>query len=203
MDYHHPFVENEYFHVFNRANGSEQLFINEENYRFFLSKVKHYILPVADLCSYALLPNHYHFLIRIKPLESLENTMINKQRINTKTGLDYTSQSLGNLQNSYAKSFNKVYHRKGSLFMNAVRRVMIQNEEQFIAAVFYIHSNPVHHGLCNYMYEWKFSSFNSFYSEKSSLVSKHEVIDFFGSKRAFDEFHRQPIEIKNRAGSER
>ena len=32
-----------FYHIYNRANGSEKLFITDENYVFFLRKYKEYI----------------------------------------------------------------------------------------------------------------------------------------------------------------
>ena len=57
------------YHIYNRANGREHLFIEDENYGFFLQKVSQYILPVAEIYSYCLLPNHFHLLVKIKTIE--------------------------------------------------------------------------------------------------------------------------------------
>ncbi len=46
---HLPLLPNNYFHLYNRAVGDELFFRNEENYRYFLRKMKEYILPVAQL----------------------------------------------------------------------------------------------------------------------------------------------------------
>ena len=55
-----------FYHLYNHANGSENLFRNDENYRFFLQKYAKYISTVADTYAYCLMPNHLHFLIKIK-----------------------------------------------------------------------------------------------------------------------------------------
>lgn len=54
------------YHIYNRAIGSEKLFLNNENYSFFLKRYRHFISPVADTFCYCLMPNHFHFLVRIK-----------------------------------------------------------------------------------------------------------------------------------------
>lgn len=61
-----------YYHVYNRANGNELLFLNDENYRFFLQKYFEYISPIANTFCYCLMPNHFHFLIQIKAEDELE-----------------------------------------------------------------------------------------------------------------------------------
>ncbi len=62
-DYHIPLLPDHMFHVLSRAVGKEKLFLEDENYRFFLEKYKLHVSPVADTFAYNLLPNHFHFLV--------------------------------------------------------------------------------------------------------------------------------------------
>jgi len=59
-------VPDGYYHIFNHAASSENLFRNEANYRVFLKKYAEYISPVADTFAYCLMLNHFHFAFRIK-----------------------------------------------------------------------------------------------------------------------------------------
>ncbi|MDP4271027.1 MAG: hypothetical protein Q8909_13010 [Bacteroidota bacterium] len=61
------------FHVFNRGNNQEDIFIEERNYDFFLALMKKYLLPVADIYAYCLLRNHFHIALRIKDEELLSD----------------------------------------------------------------------------------------------------------------------------------
>src|ERR1022692_1265493 len=54
------------YHIYNRANGNEKLFIELENYKFFLDKFTKHIFPIAETFCYCLMPNHFHFLVRIR-----------------------------------------------------------------------------------------------------------------------------------------
>ena len=47
-----------YYHIYNYANGSKNLFRNKDNYRYFLKKAMQHITPIAEVYSYCLLPNH-------------------------------------------------------------------------------------------------------------------------------------------------
>lgn len=60
-----------YYHLFNRANGWEQLFRSEDNYNYFLRRYIKYMSPVCSTYAYCLLPNHFHFLVRIHDAEEL------------------------------------------------------------------------------------------------------------------------------------
>ncbi|MCF6359136.1 MAG: transposase [Cyclobacteriaceae bacterium] len=57
---------NTYYHIYNRANGNENLFRSDENYEYFLKKWGEYISDIADTYAYCLMPNHFHFLIKTK-----------------------------------------------------------------------------------------------------------------------------------------
>ncbi len=61
-----PFEPGKYYHIYNRANGFEKLFLSDENYRYFLRQYVKYIEPVAITYAWCLLPNHFHFLIKIR-----------------------------------------------------------------------------------------------------------------------------------------
>lgn len=63
---------NRSYHIFNHANGFENIFTEDENYRFFLDKYNQYILPIAETYAYCLLPNHFHLVVRIRRREVLE-----------------------------------------------------------------------------------------------------------------------------------
>jgi len=60
------FEEEEIYHVYNRTNNMEKLFLTDENRPFFLKRYKEIISPFADTFCWNLLPNHFHLLIRIK-----------------------------------------------------------------------------------------------------------------------------------------
>ena len=200
MMYNAAFNENEYYHVFNRANGNELLFRNEDNYDFFLQKIKKYILPVADLYAYCLLPNHYHLVLQLKPTADVGShyTILKKKAPPPGEWYpDFIALCFGNCQNSYAKSFNKYFFRKGSLFMSPVKRVAIEDDHQLAATIFYTHKNPVHHGIVSKMEDWKFSSYKAFFSTEATNVNRNGTLDFFGGPECFRQFHKQPIYLKS------
>jgi len=57
------------YHIFNRGNNRDILFIEERNYQYFLRLYRKYVEPVAATYAYCLIPNHFHFLIRTRTLE--------------------------------------------------------------------------------------------------------------------------------------
>lgn len=60
------------YHIFNHANGFENVFQHEANYYFFMDKYWKYIDPIAETYAYCLMPNHFHLVVRIRKHEAIE-----------------------------------------------------------------------------------------------------------------------------------
>ncbi|MBY0478908.1 MAG: transposase [Chitinophagaceae bacterium] len=189
------------YHVYNHANGRENLFIEEKNYHFFLQKLSDYILPVCNLFAHCLMPNHFHLLIEVKQEEELQKayqlhgpTVIFKQEeLELKV-----SKSFANMFSSYTQSFNKVYHRKGSLFMPSMKTEIVETDESFCKVVHYLHANPVHHGFVKKLDQWMHSSYQILLSDSVTEIRRNEVMNIFGSREAFIKYHQQDIDIKTK-----
>jgi len=201
-DFHIPLFPDKQYHILSRAIGDEKIFREDRNYSFFLSRYQKYISPVADTYSYCLLPNHFHFLIRIKDEQTINALQQTKKKIQTPRLSALVMQQFSNLLNSYTKSFNNTYARKGSLFIDYLRRVEIETDKQFGATIFYIHKNPVHHGSCEKMEDWKWSSYNTILSLKPTKLLRQETLDWFGGIKGFTDYHGQPVYLKEAAGIE-
>jgi REP element-mobilizing transposase RayT len=199
-NYHIPVFPDKIYHVFSRAVGSEKLFKEEENYRYFLEQFQHKVGPVAELLAYCLIPNHFHFLVRIKPESEIKFhfEMVKWSKIyQSEICPDFILERFSNWLNGYTKSFNNLYKRKGSLFIDYIRRVEIEDDGQFSAIIFYIHKNPVHHGLTKDLHAWRWSSYPAFLSSSPTQLPRKEIIDWFGSRESFIQFHQQPIDLKH------
>ena len=173
-----------FYHILNKAVGHELLFRTYQDYFYFLAKTQHYILPIADIYSYCLIPNHFHFLIKIKEEEDIETKFLKK-------GNNVLQQTFGNFFNSYSKSYNKVYKRKGSLFLRPFKRILVDDEKYLLSLITYIHRNPIHHNIKKEYSDWKYSSYNAIISNKSTKIKRMEVIELFGSKEDLITFHEQ------------
>lgn len=199
-DHHIPMMPLQYYHIFNRAVGKEKAFLNDENYRYFLRLAKKHIAPVASVYAYALLPNHYHLLVRIKDEKVISDYYeSNKQKpfdVLQKSYAEVVVQCFSNHLNAYTKAFNKMYDRKGNLFIPNFKRSEAAHDSDITSFIFYIHKNPVHHALADEIGKWKYDSYQSILSEKPTLLAREEIISWFGNKEAFIKFHRQPVYLK-------
>nr|WP_240961602.1 transposase [Nonlabens sp. Ci31] len=118
-----PFETGHYFHIYNRGNNNENIFLEKENYTYFLKLMKKYLLQVSNIYSYCLLPNHFHILLKFKEDSEFQ--------VDKKEKKPVLHQPFSNMLNAYTKSINKRYNRKGSLFQEHLKRIKITEEQYF------------------------------------------------------------------------
>jgi putative transposase len=53
-----------FYHVYNRAVGKESMFRSRTDYLEFMNRMKEFVLPVAEIHAFILLPNHFHFMLK-------------------------------------------------------------------------------------------------------------------------------------------
>ena len=168
------FEAGQYYHIYNRGNNKENIFIEEKNYYFFLEKVKNYILPIADIYAYCLLKNHFHIVLRIKDKVDLP------EKLKEKIHLPFS-----NFFNAYSKSINKAYNRTGSLFQEHLQRNRIENEKYLKQLIMYVHLNPVKHKFSKDFQSYKHSSYRSYLSDKQSSIDREFILELFNDLENF------------------
>ena len=176
-----------YYHLYTRGNNKETLFRHPDNYTYFLQLYRKYITPYADTFAYCLLPNHVHFLVRIKEEEALRPQWLMADT----TRLVSVERQLGHLLNAYAKTINYRYDRIGRLFQHRFGRKEVNDEAYFTRLLFYIHFNPQHHGLLNGFSNWPYSSYHSILSKSKTALQREEVLAWFGGSEAYATFHEE------------
>jgi REP element-mobilizing transposase RayT len=186
------FEENGMYHIYNRTNNKEALFLNDDNRNFFLKRYKELLSPFVDTYCWCLQSNHFHLLIKVKTDMEIklflknkpenELTITEKQFISGKTVFnDLIVHVFKRFFQSYALAFNKMHNRNGNLFYKPFKRVSIENDTQFTMAMVYIHANAVKHGIVKDFADYPWSSWHSILSDKPTLLARQEVIDWFGS----------------------
>lgn len=194
-----PFKAGQMYHIWTHANGDENLFREEENYRYFLEKYAYHVHPVVESFAYCLMPNHLHLMVRVREekevLEFLRDKKddLNLQGLRNLGGLKKViPQQLSNLFNAYTKSYNNKYDRMGSLFKPNFERKLVDSDEYFTQLIAYIHNNPVHHGFVKNLVDWPHSSWHAYLLfDKRTKINREEGMAWFGSRENFKEAHRQ------------
>ncbi len=166
------------YHLYNHAVGSDNLFREQENYRFFLQQWQWYFGQYMDLYAYCLMPNHFHVLGRLKPLSEavnvairLENTAKSQAFLRGEVPVNvFYEDQFKRFFTSYSRAYGKAYQRIGSLFRAKFKRVLIQDREHLLDKLMYIHHNPIHHGFCAGYAEYPYSSYHEYVAGNAERV---------------------------------
>ncbi|RMG61053.1 MAG: hypothetical protein D6722_20200 [Bacteroidetes bacterium] len=195
------FEAGKYFHVYHHAVGSENLFREHENYRYFLQRYADYVAPVVKTYAYCLMPNHFHLLVQVGEEPDLMTHLSilseeGRQRpkvLDEQGGIlvhDFVMLQFKHLLNGYTQAYNKRFQRKGSLFLRFLRRKEIEEMDYFFRLVFYLHHNPVRHGFCVNPGDWPHSSYRAILSEQPTQLARSDVLAWYGSREAFISSHQ-------------
>lgn len=190
------------YHVFNRTNNREKLFLSDENRHFFLRKYTQHLSAYLDTFCWCLLPNHFHFLVRVKASEKILTTIkkiASRDLSLTEKKFQEQECTLNELIvhgfkrffQSYSLSFNKVHKRNGNLFYKPFKRVAVEKETHFTQAVVYVHANPVRHGLLKDFKAYKWSSWQTLIADGETQLLRKELWDWFGNKESFIKTHEE------------
>ncbi len=190
------------YHVVNHANGRENIFQVHENYGYFLKKYVEKMDEVVKTIAYCLMPNHFHFLIKVREKEVLEEWL--SKRTEKKK---FIPEGLSNAQlfhfavhrpfhdllGGYAKAYNKFHDRSGSLLRQNTERKIVADIGYVKNAIRYVHNNAVYHGFVVIPEEWPYSSYNVFLGDAPTNLPRKEMMQLFGGKEAFVQFHHDRL----------
>ncbi len=134
------FYEKGVFHIYNQGNNKRPIFFQDDHYEFFLWKMRSFLPPFADIISWCLMPNHFHWQLQINRTyiprnefrmykDSVEKVRraqkYGEQALELRRPVDYykpterivtLNQAIGRLLGSYALAVNKSMGWTGSVF---------------------------------------------------------------------------------------
>ena len=164
-------VAGHYYHVYNRGVNRQPIFSDQGNYDFLLRRIRHF-LPDYDLTfiAYCLMPNHYHFLIRVESDGEL-------------------SPFIQRLFNSYTQAYNRQQKRSGTLFEGRAKSKLVPEAKYLLHLVRYIHLNPVQAGLIENPYNWQYSNYLVWTGHRQgTLYDPDLAIEFFSDPAEYEDF---------------
>ena len=171
-----PLKPGSYYHIYNRGNNRENIFIEERNYSYFLRLWAKHIEPIAETLVYCLMFNHFHALVHIKE----------GNKGNTKL----PSQAFSNLFNAYARTINMTYGRTGALFQRPFGRIEVTSNDYLIHLTIYIHHNPQKHRFVQDFRDWSHSSYQAILSDKATRLARQMLLGIFEGRANFEAAHR-------------
>ena len=163
------FEENNIYHLYNRGNNQQPIFFDDENYLFFLRKIKTEIAPYCKILAYCLMPNHFHLMVYTTKkgclfLDDKTRPTTLSGQTSTKKEMQVLTRKIGTLLSSYTRAINKKQNRTGSLFQQKTKaKCLIDNDEHYPKICFhYIHQNPLKANLVDKLENWEYSSFKDY-----------------------------------------
>lgn len=188
------YVENGYYHIYNRGINKQTIFNDLQDYNVFLLFLKRYLIPFSNLSkdknflkfqptwrtdiykkikliAYCLMPNHFHLLLKQFVREGM-------------------TEFMRALSNSYVRYFNETYERIGPLFQGRFKAVLVETTPYLLHLTRYIHLNPITNDLTNSnssdlfkrLNEYPYSSYNYFLGKKrAEWVKPEEILECFKS----------------------
>ncbi|MEZ4600802.1 MAG: transposase [Syntrophotaleaceae bacterium] len=123
------------FHIMGRGIEGRNIFQDDKDREGFLKRLADEVSKPGGphLYAWALLPNHFHLLIR--------------------NGEGLLSPMMRRLMTGHAVSYNLRHKRQGHLFQNRYKSIVVEEEPYFLELVRYIHLNPVRAGILQNMEE--------------------------------------------------
>ncbi len=202
------FAQDNYYHVYNRGNGKQDIFLDDADYKFFLYRLKENLFPeqkrtallqegrplggrgyvrkalpsdAFDLICYCLMPNHFHFLIR-------QNTQLPVSKIISK------------VCTGYSMYFNKKYERVGGLLQSKFKAVLVDSDPYLLWLSAYIHQNPKVAGLVKNLEDYPYSSFLDYIGKRQGMLCHTKtILDNFKNSEEYEKFVDNSFEkIKER-----
>lgn len=194
------YLENGYYHIYNRGVEKRLIFRDEQDYGVFLSYLKNYLTPKnqEELLNILSDPNvSYKEKSNVLKLLRLNNffgeitllaycLMPNHFHLFIKQknplSIDKFMQSLAT---RYTMYFNKKHRRVGFLYQDIYKAVLIDHEEQFIYLSKYIHKQAITHSATKGptlqgWEEWQPSSIQEYLGlRKTDWVHPEEILTYF------------------------
>src|SRR5918999_33368 len=153
------------YHVTSRGNRQAVIFVDEIDYRRWQCIVDSVVAKHRwTVLAYALLPNHYHLLIR-SPVDDL-------------------SRGMNLLNGRFGQAFNRRYGFTGHLFQGRFDSETVETDGHLFQSLRYIALNPVRADLCDCPEGWPWASYPIVARRASGgSTADDEVLALFGLTR--------------------
>lgn len=167
------------YHIMLRGNNRERIFSEEEDKTKIIEilgdkkKAGEYFLY-----AYCVMDNHIHLVM--------------------KEGTDSIAGIVKRIAVSYSYYFNKKYKRVGHVFQERFKSEKIEDESYLLAAIRYVHQNPVKPGI-GLVDNYQWSSYGDYIGKGRKLTDTEEILDILSNDNEkavveFVRFHHEYIE---------
>jgi REP element-mobilizing transposase RayT len=215
-----PFLPDQYYHFYNRGNNRQVVFMERENYVYFLKGIKRYLRGQVEVIAYCLMPTHYHLLVRVLanqtsevakqvslakqqtsevakqvPLANQTSEVFKTSEVSTPGVSKQVSLAMQKFLISYTKAINKRFERTGALFQGQFQAKPVTTYKHLLTLCAYIHANPVKDGLAAAPEMWDFSNYLEWLGLRNgTLVNREFIHENFGTGEEYKNFVAEYIQ---------
>ena len=175
MEVKTPLEFGHYYHIYHRGNNGNDVFLEDENYPYFLRLYAKYIEPIADTYAWCLMKNHFHFLVRIQEKDEIISSNLTYNTTDVPKVIEPYRQ-FSHWLNAYTQGINKRHHRTGSLFERKFERKRVTSETYLKQLIYYIHNNPVKANLVTKQEDWIFSSSCDYNGMRNGTLCNKDLV---------------------------
>lgn len=199
------FVPENYYHVFNRTNNEETLFLSESNRFYFMNLIKRKLEGFAKVLAFSFLDTHFHYCIYVDPkLRILKNVKMFRKSEISPSILDFLSdpeddnffhelisKRFEGVFISYAQSFNIEYKRKGNLFYKSYKRTLIDSKENIKSVIYYIHHNARKHDMVQNFKDHDWNSYHLIVNNEKTYLDFDLLFEVYNDMQELIDHHSQ------------
>jgi putative transposase len=201
------FAPNTFWHVYNRGNRKQDIFLDDSDRIFFLRRLKEYLYPIPLKMPIKESPDghlqgglsmvaesHTPYIRKSLPPDSFSLLsyclMPNHLHLLLKQNLDIpASKLISQLCTGYSKYFNKKYGTVGGLFQDPFKAVRVDNDSYLLWLSAYIHNNPVAGKLVADLDDYPWSSYKDYVGlRQGTLCNTEFILSQFESLGAYKKF---------------
>jgi len=186
-----PFVEDEYYHIYNRGVDKRSIFKDRKDLERFFQSIKEFnsVKPIGsifensfnkektpeklvEIVCYCLNPNHFHFVLR----QLVEN------------GISEFMKRLG----GYTWYFNNRHKRNGALFQGKFKSSHINSNEYLLHVSAYVNLNNRFKGKSHLLSK---SSWDEYVGEENDYICNSDIVlGQFKTPKAYKKFALSSLE---------
>ncbi len=189
------YVENSYYHIYNRGVEKRDIFGDDQDYSVFLSYLHQYLEPKNEKLLHERLAegdlkwdekrkilnllglNNFSGEIDLITYCLMPNHFHLLVKQNSPESIDKFTNSL---LTRYVGFFNRKYQRVGRLFQDVYKAVLIDSEEQLLHLSRYIHRNPLELGGNSRSHQSKYTSLPEYLGKRNTnWIKSQEILNYF------------------------
>lgn len=187
-----PFVNDQYYHIYNRGSEKRTIFESSRDYQRFLKTLTYYQIAgqkpkfshfpslsvpkldeskkIIKVAAYCLMPNHFHLLLK-------------QER-------DFgITQFMSKAINSYTRYYNTKHDRMGPLLQGMFKAVLIESGEQLVHVSRYIHINPTSSLLVKRPDQYQWSSYLEYIGkDKHKFCFTEDIMNNYKNPQDYQQF---------------